>query len=216
MFHSSPRMLNSLAAGVWYIGAVMLLLRAVSLLLQAVGLHSGWFWPLLAVTIGLVTGLWRGRFMFSRGCHRNLDRIARLPQPKLWQFFSPGFFVALVVMIAAGATLSRIAVGNYWFLLSVTALDLAISVALFSSSVVFWQRDAFGHRFGWGRHPGMLLALGIYVALTLAYFFVMPIFEGPDEWTHTGHIKYIADGNGLPVMLPGQGIWGGQQPPFIM
>jgi hypothetical protein len=42
----------------------------------------------------------------------------------------------------------------------------------------------------------------------------VPIFEAPDEWTHTGHIKYIAEGQGLPVMLPGQGIWGGQQPPL--
>ena len=64
------------------------------------------------------------------------------------------------------------------------------------------------------RQPGLYLALLIYLLLALAYFFLMPIFEGPDEWTHTGHIKYIAEGNGLPVMLPGQGIWGGQQPPL--
>ncbi len=63
-------------------------------------------------------------------------------------------------------------------------------------------------------HPGLLLALIIYLLLALSYFFIVPIFEGPDEWTHTGHVKYIAEGNGLPVMLPGQGIWGGQQPPL--
>ena len=63
-------------------------------------------------------------------------------------------------------------------------------------------------------HPGLLLALLVYLCLALSYFFIVPIFEGPDEWTHTGHVKYIAEGNGLPVMLPGQGIWGGQQPPL--
>jgi hypothetical protein len=63
-------------------------------------------------------------------------------------------------------------------------------------------------------HPGLFIALLVYLALALAYFFIVPIFEGPDEWTHTGHVKYIAEGNGLPVMLPGQGIWGGQQPPL--
>jgi hypothetical protein len=214
MFHSSPRVLNGLAAGVWYIGALVLLLKAGSLLVQAVDIRPGWFWPLFSVTIGIIAGLVKGWFIFSRSCHRNLDRIAALPQPKLWQFFSPGFFVALGVMIAAGVTLSRMAEGSYPFLLSVAALDLAISTALLGSSVVFWQRQAFGRRFAWGHHPGMFLALGIYVALAMAYFLVMPIFEGPDEWTHTGHIKYIADGNGLPVMLPGQGIWGGQQPPL--
>ncbi len=63
-------------------------------------------------------------------------------------------------------------------------------------------------------HLGLFLALLVYLGLAFAYFFIIPIFEGPDEWTHTGHIKYIAEGNGLPVMLPGQGIWGGQQPPL--
>jgi hypothetical protein len=52
------------------------------------------------------------------------------------------------------------------------------------------------------------------MGLALSYFFITPIFEAPDEWTHTGHVKYIAEGNGLPVMLPGRGIWGGQQPPL--
>jgi len=63
-------------------------------------------------------------------------------------------------------------------------------------------------------HPGLFLAILVYLLLALSYFFIVPIFEGPDEWTHTGHVKYIAEGNGLPVMLPGQGIWGGQQPPL--
>jgi len=61
---------------------------------------------------------------------------------------------------------------------------------------------------------GLVIALLVYLFLALAYFFIVPIFEGPDEWTHTGHVKYIAEGNGLPVMLPGRGIWGGQQPPL--
>ncbi|MCG3211640.1 MAG: hypothetical protein FOGNACKC_05286 [Anaerolineae bacterium] len=63
-------------------------------------------------------------------------------------------------------------------------------------------------------HPGLGLALLLYLLLALIYFFAVPIFEAPDEWTHTGHVKYIARGNGLPVMLPGRGIWGGQQPPL--
>lgn len=64
------------------------------------------------------------------------------------------------------------------------------------------------------QHPGLILALGVYLSLASAYLILVPIFEGPDEWTHTGHVKHIAEGRGLPVMLPGQGIWGGQQPPL--
>ncbi|MCL4295179.1 MAG: DUF2142 domain-containing protein [Anaerolineae bacterium] len=63
-------------------------------------------------------------------------------------------------------------------------------------------------------HPGLALALAVYLGLAFCYVFITPIFEAPDEWTHTGHVKYIAEGKGLPVMLPGQGISGGQQPPF--
>ena len=65
-----------------------------------------------------------------------------------------------------------------------------------------------------GNHLGLFLALLVYLFLAVSYFFIVRIFEGPDEWTHTGHVKYIAEGNGLPVMLPGRGIWGGQQPPL--
>jgi len=64
------------------------------------------------------------------------------------------------------------------------------------------------------RHRGLCLALTVYLYFASLYFFLVPIFEGPDEWTHSGHVKFIAEGHGLPVMLPGQGIWGGQQPPL--
>jgi hypothetical protein len=63
-------------------------------------------------------------------------------------------------------------------------------------------------------HPGLFVALFTYLFLAFSFFFIVPIFEGPDEWTHTGHVKYLAEGHGLPVMWPGQGIWGGQQPPL--
>ncbi len=66
----------------------------------------------------------------------------------------------------------------------------------------------------WHKHPGLPIALLLYLILAFSYFFIVPIFEAPDEWTHIGHIKHIAAGKGLPVMLPGQGIWGGQQPPL--
>ncbi len=63
-------------------------------------------------------------------------------------------------------------------------------------------------------YRGLMLTIIVYLSLSLTYFFIVPIFEGPDEWTHSGHVKYIAEGNGLPIMLPGRGIWGGQQPPL--
>jgi hypothetical protein len=54
--------------------------------------------------------------------------------------------VALAVMIAAGASLSRLAQGSYPFLISVAVLDLAIAVALLGSSIVYWQQRAFARQ----------------------------------------------------------------------
>ena len=143
MFVVSARTLNILAALVWLIGGFVLSVKGASLLVEAVLLRSGWFWPGLAIATGLVTGVIQGRLLFVRNCHKNLDRIAALEQPKIWQFYRPGFFVALAAMIATGAALSRLAQGSYPFLLAVAALDLSLSTALLGSSLVFWQRRAF-------------------------------------------------------------------------
>lgn len=140
---TSARTLNYLAAAVWLIGALVLLVKSRSLVLEAVQLQPGWFWPGLAIGAGLVIGGLKGKFIFSRSCHKNISRIASLPQPRLWQFFSPRFFLLLALMITAGVSLSRLAEGQYLFLLGVAALDLTISVALLGSSIVFWQRQAF-------------------------------------------------------------------------
>ena len=139
----SARTLNILAALVWYIGGVILLLKAGSLLAEADMLRPGQPWPWLAVGIGLLIGGLKAKVLFSKSCQKNLSRIAALEQPKFWQFFRPGFFLGLALMITLGATLSRMAQGNYPFLIAVAALDLTIAVALLGSSYVFWKRNAF-------------------------------------------------------------------------
>jgi hypothetical protein len=95
------------------------------------------------VGTGLLLGGLKARYLFSRRCDRNLARIAALDQPRVWQFFKPGFFAALAVMILAGATLSRSAHNHHDLLLAVGTLDLALATALLGSSYVFWRRTAF-------------------------------------------------------------------------
>jgi len=143
MLFTSKRTLNMLAALTWYIGGVVLLLKGRSLLLEASELEPGQLWPWLAAAAGVAVGVLEARRVFVKACTKNLARIAVLEQPQLWQFFRPGFFLALAVMIAAGATLSRLASGNYAFLLGVAALDMALSTALLVSSAVFWRQKAF-------------------------------------------------------------------------
>ena len=96
-----------------------------------------------AIVKGLLAGGLQARFLFSRNCHKNLDRIAELEHPRLWQFYRPGFFVALAIMIAAGVTLSRLAHGTYGFLIAVGSVELNVGIALLGSIHVYWQREAF-------------------------------------------------------------------------
>ena len=139
----SRRTLRLLAALVWYGGGLVLLLKGSSLLAEAAALRPGLAWPGLAVVLALLLGALKARFLFTKSCEKNLARIAALDRPRIWQFFRPGFFAALAVMILAGATLSRLAQDRYLLLLAVAALDLALATALLASSAVFWRAKAF-------------------------------------------------------------------------
>jgi hypothetical protein len=143
MFVVSARSLKILAALIWYIGGIMLILKGRSLLIEADALKPEQVWPWLAVVAGLFLGGLQAKFLFSKSCQRNLARIDTLDRPRVWQFFRPGFFAALTVMILVGATLSRLAHNNYPFLIGVAAVDLNIGIALLGSSYVFWQQKAF-------------------------------------------------------------------------
>jgi hypothetical protein len=137
---ASPRTLKFLAAAVWYIGSIILLLKGSQLLIEAHSMKPGLPWIWLAVVSGVMLGAMKARFIFNRSCRRNLRRIDALESPRLWQFYSPGFFLALAAMITAGAMLSRMAHGSYPFLIGVAVLDIAISSALLISSQVYWAR----------------------------------------------------------------------------
>ena len=140
----SARTLHILAGLVWYAGGIVLLLKGGSLLLEAETLEPERFWPWLAGILALLLGGWKARYIFAKSIKKNLARIAALDQPRIWQFFSLGFLVALAAMIATGATLSRLAEGSYPLLIAVAVLDLSIAVALLGSSIVYWRLRAFG------------------------------------------------------------------------
>ena len=138
MFDASTRTLKTLAALTWYAGAVVLFLKGVTLLRQAETLGPSGIWVWLGPAIGILAGLVKARFLFVPSCRRNLWRIDALPRPRVWQFFRPGSFPLLALMIAIGATLSRLARGHHSALIWVGSLDLALAVALFISGFVFW------------------------------------------------------------------------------
>lgn len=143
MFVVSTCSLKILAALVWYVGGTILLLKGCSLLVEADALKPEESWSRLAAVAGLFLGGLKAKFLFNKSCQRNLDRIAALDRPKVWQLFRPGFFVVLTVMILVGVALSRLAHNNYPFLIGVAILDFGIGIALLGSSYVFWKQKVF-------------------------------------------------------------------------
>ena len=137
---TSHRTLRILAAITWLSGGFVLLAKGGQLLLILREIEPYWAMP--AAGVGIVAGALKARYLFSRFCQRNLDRIAALEAPQIWQFFRPQFFFFLVLMIAAGATMSRIAIHNFAMLVFVVALDISLAIALLGSSLVFTRQRA--------------------------------------------------------------------------
>ena len=91
MIPATRRILAILAAITWYLGGVALVLKGGSLLLEGRELRPGTPWPLFGLVVGVVVGGLKARFIFHRSGRKNLERIAALKRPRIWQFFSPRF-----------------------------------------------------------------------------------------------------------------------------
>jgi len=146
MTKASARRLVILSALFWYGGGIVLLFKGMSLILEARRLDPGNFWPGAVLVAGAAIGGIKARYLFSWSCKKNLSRINALARPQWWQFFRPAFFIFLVLMIAAGATLSRLSQGNYPYLLLVALLDFSIAIGLLGSSFVFWRKSNASQR----------------------------------------------------------------------
>jgi len=139
----SRHTLYILAAIVWHVGGIVLLVKAVSLFAEAGSLRPEQNWSWIVVIIGLVLGSLKARFLFSKFWHKNSARIDALDRPRPWQFFRPRFFLMLAIMILAGATMSRLATGHYPSLIGVATLDLSLAIALLGSGLIFWRQRVF-------------------------------------------------------------------------
>ncbi len=132
-----------MAAFVWYSGGIALLFKGGALIKSAYLIDSQSFWTFAAPLLGILAGFLKGRFLFSKSCKKNIKRIRALENPQVWQCFRPGMLIFLAIIIPTGTWMSKSAAGNYTFLCFVGALDLSISFALLSSSIIFFQLKAF-------------------------------------------------------------------------
>ncbi len=135
----SSRTLKLLALLTWIIGGLILFLKGHALFAEAAGLRPGAELNSLPFLIAVPVGGLKARYLFLPACRKNLDRIYALIDPRPFQFFRMGFFVFLFSMILLGGWLSRWASGNYAALLTVSSVDLTLSVALLGSLAGFKQ-----------------------------------------------------------------------------
>ena len=133
----SKNALKTLSAIVWLSGAIVLLLKGASLFAQAIALQPGKPWTWWPIAAAVLIGAVKARYLFGKFCRKNLDRINALDDPQLWQAFRPGFYAFLTAMVLLGATLSRLAIGNYVALIALVILDISIGVALLGSMRTF-------------------------------------------------------------------------------
>lgn len=139
MFNASTRTLKLLASLIWYSGFIILFIKSSGLLLDAESIKPNQLWTWLAIFSGLLIGAIKARYLYSRLCIKNLNRINALKQPKLWHFYRLRFFFFLFLMIVLGRFLSQIAHDNYPILIIMAIVELSVATALLGSSYCFWR-----------------------------------------------------------------------------
>lgn len=135
--------LKRLAALVWYMGPVILFLKAAELANNAQEMEpEGWSRSFCWLA-GIIVGIIKTRYIFLRSNRKNLARIDSLVDPKLWEFYRVKFFFFLGLMMLFGRILSTVSLGNQTFMVAVAVLDISIGTALFLSSYEFWKQGVF-------------------------------------------------------------------------
>ena len=141
MFNTSIRTLKILAALVWYSGAFVLSFKSIIMLTEAQTINPGQTRTWLTVIAGLIFGAIKAKYLFTKVCIKNLNRIDALKNPKLWEFYRIRFFFFLLTMIVMGSFISRHAHGNYSMLVNMALIEISLATALLGSSFCFWKKQ---------------------------------------------------------------------------
>jgi len=139
MFNTTHQTLKILAALTWYSGVVVLTIKSMTLFISAYTILPEVLRLSMLIIIGIVIGLIKANYLFNKLCFKNLQRIASLQNPKIWQFYRGRFFIFLASMILLGNYLSKIVDGSYLFMATVAVIELSIATALLVSSRCFFS-----------------------------------------------------------------------------
>ena len=96
---------------------------------------------IISLTLGIVLGIIKGKFVLSKTARRNRDRINQLTPPlKIHNIFSGPFYGFIVGMMALWFLLRTFNtyLGGY---VVVAAIYCGIGMALIAASYVYWKND---------------------------------------------------------------------------
>ena len=139
MINTSIKNLKIISAFVWIIGGVILFFKGYQHLKEAQLISYNIEMISAILVLAFVIGMIKNKYIMSPFCRKNIERINSLTEPKIYQFFEFYFLLLLILMIVVGISLSAFARGNYFSLLAVGTIDLALSTSLLKSSVLFFK-----------------------------------------------------------------------------
>jgi hypothetical protein len=139
---ADKRTLKWLAAITWTSGAVSLLAKGAHLLVLAGSSGRDLVWLLASLTAGFALGSLKAKLILFKSCRQNLTRIGLLTSPRWWQFYTPLFFLLLVLMIVTGLVLSSLVQDSFAGQLAMAVVTIGMGSALMFSSIAFFEDAA--------------------------------------------------------------------------
>jgi hypothetical protein len=137
LIKANKKILKNLAATLLIFGGVALFIKGYLSLKEANQLSPNMEIISVIMAGAFIIGLLKSRYLISKFNRKNIERINKLENPKIYQFYQPSFFFFLALMIIVGQTSSILASGSYIALLIIGGINLTLSTALLKSSVVF-------------------------------------------------------------------------------
>lgn len=137
----SQRTLKNMAGGLWLAAGAWLCTFGGLMLSWARRDEGAAVWALgLAVLGGLAVGWVKGRYALGQTAARNIARIEKLKEPRLWQFLGLRTVIVIGLMIGLGKGLRALAeaghIGGYTV---VGGVYIGIGVALLRSAFLYWK-----------------------------------------------------------------------------
>ncbi len=137
--HASQKTLRTLAGALWLGAGAWLVFFGSTMLVRASREEGAGALALsLSVLLGLALGWPKGKYILGQTALRNLARIRRLVEPKIWQFLGLRTTIVILVMIGFGRGLRALAdqglIGGYTV---VGGVYIGIGVALLRSSQLY-------------------------------------------------------------------------------